>query len=212
MNLDEMMSKANAEYGFSGGSDKYFKFVEGDNRLRVMSLPEPIGEHYKPGSANNGICIGKPECPGCREADAEPDPTKKNKVNVKFMMWVLDLKDGELKTAKFPYKIMQALQALQNNPEWAYSSMPMPYNVTINAKGAGKTDVVYTVMPGKETPIDQKVMDEFAKKTPPAEIKEKMKQKRLRELGIVEKAPGAMIANADDKGYDYPESEGEPAF
>ena len=213
MNFDEMFKKAEAEYTntYSEKSD-WFKFSEGDNRVRIMSWLEPLGSHYsKNPELYSGICIGKDHCTGCKEAEAETDDKKKNKVQVKFLTWILDYKDNTLKLAKFPYKVMTALQVFQGNPDYVFSEMPMPYDITINAKNAGKTDVIYTVMPTKERPLPADVLEKHAKNGTPAEIKEKMKAKKLKELGVIAEEPKKDLkAGEPDRGYDYPTDDINP--
>ena len=207
-NFNEATKRAEAEYGFGGssGANDWFKLVEGDNRIRIMSWLEPLGNHFSKNPANySGICIGKENCLGCKQAESEPDEKKKNKVQVKFLCWVLDLKDNKLKLAKFAYKVMQQLQAYQTNPEWQFNEMPMPYNVNINAKGAGTTTVVYTVMPTPIKPISEEILALHAKNNSPVEIKERMKEKKLKELGITPTGK----KETDIKGnYPTPEEEG----
>ena len=39
------------------------------------------------------------------------------------------------------------IEALQLDPEYAFEEVPMPYDITINAIGAGDIKVKYTVVP-----------------------------------------------------------------
>jgi hypothetical protein len=48
-----------------------------------------------------------------------------------------------------PATFYDQIEALQTNPEYAFDEVPMPYEITLNAKGAGSKEVVYTVTPAR---------------------------------------------------------------
>lgn len=207
-----MLAKAEKEYGFGGGSsNNYFKLKEGENKVRVLTWLEPIGEHYKPNADDNGICLGAEICPTCKNNVNKPEK-EQNKRNVRFMCYVYDYVDGIIKLAKLPYKIMQGLQALQASSMTAFSGMPMPYDIDIHAKDAGKTTVVYTILTARtNTDIPEKVLTDLSKKFTPEQIKERMKEKRMEALGLKSPTPKAEIGTnlANDPGFEYPTSEEE---
>lgn len=101
------------------GKGDYLKLQEGDNRIRLMS---ECLEH--PGEFN-----GKP--------------------TFKWLCYVLDRRDGKIKPFFMAHTIYKAIEALQLNEDYKFDEVPMPYDVTINAKGAGTKEVVYTVMPAR---------------------------------------------------------------
>lgn len=98
------------------GSGEYFKIQENDNRIRVLSQALPHESEYQ------------------------------GKKSVKFVAWVIDRKDGVIKPYFMPLKIVRALAALQDDPEWTFDSVPMPYDINIKAKNAGELNVEYTVI------------------------------------------------------------------
>jgi hypothetical protein len=96
----------------------------GDNRFRLVS---ECLEH--PGSYN-----GKP--------------------TFKWLCLVLDRADGNVKPYFMPNTVYEQIEALQVNPDYAFDEVPMPFDVTLNIKGVGKKDVVYTVLPARaNTPL-----------------------------------------------------------
>jgi len=98
----------------------YLKLKEGDNRMRLMSECLPHEGEYQ------------------------------GKRNFKWLCYVLDRKDGKVKPFFMPHTIYKQIVALQQNPDYEFSDVPMPYDLTINAKGAGTKDVVYTLMPARK--------------------------------------------------------------
>lgn len=114
------------------GAGSYLKLSEGDNRIRLMS--ECI-EHP-------GEYLGKP--------------------TFKWLCYVLDRKDGKIKPFFMANTIYKLIEALQLNPDYAFDEVPMPYDLTINAKGAGTKDVVYSVIPARNnSPLTENEMASF---------------------------------------------------
>jgi hypothetical protein len=45
-----------------------------------------------------------------------------------------------------PISIAKSLGSVQEDPDYAFTKFPMPYDITINAKGAGTKEVDYQVV------------------------------------------------------------------
>lgn len=106
------------------GKGNYLKWQEGDNRIRLMSE--------------------------CLEHPGEYQGTP----NFKWLCYVLDRKDGKIKPLFMAHTIYKQIEALQLNEDYKFDEVPMPYDITINAKGAGTKEVVYTLMPARaNTPL-----------------------------------------------------------
>ncbi len=156
----------------SNYSDDYFTMQEGANKMRIMSGSEPISEHFK-----KGVCIGQDK--GCTYHN------EKESASLKFLTWIIDRKDNTLKQYKMPYTIVKQIAALQLDPEYAFEEVPMPYDVTINAKNAGKMEVEYTLTAARSnSPIEANLLEEFTKKTDVREIVNKMKINSAKKQGI----------------------------
>lgn len=139
------------------GSKEYFKIVEGENKIQLLShcAPQPLkwsGTKYEP----------------AEEGDQN--------ISIKGVCWVLQ--DGTIKLAQLPYTVVKAIKALMEDPDYAFDEFPMPRLIKINAKGAGTKEVEYSVIPSpKEIAVSKDVLDELAKKPSPEEMVEKMKGK-----------------------------------
>jgi hypothetical protein len=106
------------------GSGDYLKLQEGENRIRLLSE-----------------CL---EHPG----EYKGTPT------FKWLCYVIDRKDGKIKPFFMPHTIYKHIEALQQNPEYVFDEVPMPYDVTIIAKGAGTKEVEHsTVAARSNTPL-----------------------------------------------------------
>jgi len=123
-----------AEKQYNLGKGEYFKVQEGANRIRLVSICVPHDRTYN----------GKPQ--------------------FKWLCQVIDRKDGKVKPYFMPTTVYKAIEALQMNPDYTFEEIPMPYDITINAKGAGTKEVDYTVMPSPKlvplTPEELKVLGE----------------------------------------------------
>jgi len=152
-------------------TNEWFKITEGENRIRILSDGEMIFEHFK-----RGVCIGKENgCEAC--ADGE-------KPSMRVLFWILDYKDGKVKLAKLPYSIFKMIAGYQKNPEYAFDTVPMPYDFTITAKNAGTKEVEYGLIPArKETPVEKEVIEKLSKEKMPNEIVKAMKDKALKGAG-----------------------------
>src|SRR5215216_3509131 len=112
----------------------YFKVKDGDNRIRLLTPFVPHQSEFK------------------------------GQVNVKFVAYIWDYRDNKVKPYFMPRTIVDEIAALQNNPEYTFDELPMPYDITINAKGAGTKEVKYSVMAARaNTPLtaeQKKVLEE----------------------------------------------------
>lgn len=140
-------AREKAEKEFGLESGAYLKIKEGANKIRLLS--EAVGHESR---------------------------FKGNK-NVKFVCWVLDYADKKVKLYFMPFTILKAIESLQLSEDYSFEEVPMPYDITINAKGAGTKEVDYQVVPGRSnTPVSTEVLTELAKKSAISEVIEKLKE------------------------------------
>lgn len=130
------------------GQGDYLKLKEGDNRMRLVSDCEPHPGEYQ----------GKP--------------------NFKWLCYVIDRRDGKVKPFFMPHVIYKTIEALQGNDDYGFESVPMPYDITIAAIGAGTKEVKYTVLPArKETPLSDAERNDIAAQKPIAELEKLLRAK-----------------------------------
>ena len=63
----------------------------------------------------------------------------------KFVMFIIDRKDGEVKPYFAPYTVYKAIAGLEEDPFYKFEGMPMPYDINVKAENAGTKEVVYNV-------------------------------------------------------------------
>lgn len=131
------------------GSGDYLKLKEGANRLRLVS-----------------------------ECLAHPGEYQGRK-SFKWLCYVIDRVDGKVKPFFMPHKIYKQIEALQMSPDYAFDDVPMPYDLTVNAKGAGTKEVEYSLIPArKESPITALESQEMAKAKPLEDLQKTLMEKK----------------------------------
>jgi hypothetical protein len=100
------------------------------------------------------------------------------KRNFKWLCYVLDRQDGKVKPFFMPHTIYKQIEALQVNEDYAFEDVPMPYDLTVHAAGAGTKEVKYTLMPArKNTPVTAIEHQELAAAKPLADLKKALDEK-----------------------------------
>jgi hypothetical protein len=106
--------------GKVGGSD-FFKPTEGNNIVRVLTEG-----HYN-------------------ESEYTDKKTGKVSITKKFVMFIIDRKDGKVKPYFAPYTVYKQIAQLETDPFFAFAGMPMPYDVNVKTANAGTMNAEYSV-------------------------------------------------------------------
>ena len=125
----------------------YLKIKDGANRIRIMSDAVPHASDFN----------GKP--------------------TFKWLFYVIDRADGNLKPYFMPNRVFDMVADLQTDDEYAFEGMPMPYDIVINAKNAGKMDVEYTVVPRKPSPLTPEERNQIDQAKPLKELQQALRAK-----------------------------------
>ena len=140
-----------AEVEYGLESGGYFKVKEGGNKIRIMS--DLIGHQS----------------------------SFKGTPNFKFVCWVYDYRDFKIKLFFMPMTIARALDSFQKSDDYAFEEMPMPYDVTINATGAGTKEVKYQLVAARaNTVVPIEASEQLAKKEPIESVIVKLKENEAR--------------------------------
>lgn len=115
-----------AEKEYNLGKGQYLKLQEGQNRIRLISECLPHESEYQ------------------------------GRKNFKWLCQVIDRKDGQVKPFFMPNTIFRHIESLQMSDDYTFDGVPMPYDITITAIGAGTKEVKYTTTPARNnTPITE---------------------------------------------------------
>lgn len=154
---DKLATAEKSEH--NGGGSNWFKFREGKNSIRVITEPEPFFEDFK-----MGVCYTDCGFQG----------------SAKSLAWILDNADGKIKLMRIPYTITKLISSWQEDEDWSFESFPMPYDVNIEATGAGTKEVDYKVTPRpKREPVAPSVIDAVMGENTTVEVIEALKGKNI---------------------------------
>lgn len=97
--------------------------------------------------------------------------------NFKWLLYVIDRTDGRVKLFFMPHTIAKAIRDLQKSDDYAFEGLP-PYDITVQAKGAGTKEVEYTVVPARQnSELTKAEQEAIAKKKPLEEVHKALKEK-----------------------------------
>lgn len=214
---------ADKGYGDDNKGGGYFKMEEGENKVRIVSSGfEMVASHYNPVSKTYITCVGEKN--GCNilsegeiirklknQETGEMEEVKStamiHKPGKKYMVWLIDRKDGQIKLGKFTWPVIAALKDLKKSEDYAYEDYPDFDIIVKKTKNGPLTmNVEYSVIPrAQKTPLTEKELEEVAKLTPLETIVERMKNKvmktsdSVKEVNTVtEKAPSVLVEDEDE--------------
>jgi len=197
MSFEDDVNKVSDKVGASSGG--FFKVKEGDNKMRVLAEPTLFVSRFK-----FGVCYT--DCGYCSKEALEKDKDAKTgkpaNLTYKFLTWIYDYADKEIKLYSMPFSISQQIVDLKKDQTNGYDfdKFPMPYDITIQATGAGTKEVKYTIKPAREnTEVPAEVLEALEKEATPEQVINSMKDKAKN------KAEGT-----EPKKVDYPEEDIKP--
>src|SRR3990167_1292805 len=151
--FSDTYKQAEKDYGIGGRGS--FKVKEGANRIRLMSECIPHPGSYK----------GTP--------------------NFKFLCYVIDRavpqQDDKVKIQTYfmPVTVFKGIEALQQDSDWAFTEMPMPYDIVIDAKNAGTKEVDYSVFAKPKTELTEAETTALTGMKSIQEVQDKIREKEL---------------------------------
>ena len=165
--------------GFGGGGD-WMRLEVGDNVIRIVSEFEDYGSHWDQGQSRYFTCTGKETCPYCKMTDKNGNALKPT---VKYLGWVIDRKDKQVKLLTIGHSIFKDIGKLAQNKEYKFGDLP-GYDITIVRTGQGK-ETRYSIIAARsdtELTEEEKAEIKNVAKNSPADVIENMKNKSL-EIG-----------------------------
>lgn len=156
----------------------FYQLTQGKNKIRLISLLYPMGQHYVPAEKKSHICIGKDN--GCKYCEAGI------KMNLKHLCYVIDRDNGDIKKFQMPYTVVKALHEFADSEDYAFDEMPN-YDITISKKGE-KLNTEYTVIPAKESNLTE---EEFEKVNALDDLGEILTKWKEKEMGNVATIPSS---------------------
>ncbi len=190
MSMLENLKKVEAEKNLGGGD--YFKVQNGNNIIRVCTEGVYHESEFK----------GK---------DGKVTTTKK------FVMFIIDRKDGKVKPYFAPYTIYKAIASLEQDPFYKFEGMPMPYDINVKVENAGTLNAEYSIQadPNKKslTADETKALAEKGSILDyVVSLNENKDEAKLTPAEIVAKASGGKFVPDDVNVDDIPFGNEPPDF
>src|SRR3990167_7729443 len=118
-NFDFSANKEIVEKQYNLKKGEYFKVKEGMNKVRLVSQCLPHESLYK------------------------------GQKTFKWLCQVIDRVDGKIKPYFMPHSVYCMITDLQLSDDYRFSEVPMHYDISIGAQGAGTKEVKYSVTPAR---------------------------------------------------------------
>lgn len=152
VNFAEEIKKDEQEFDLGGD---YYKFEEGDNRIRICSPMVGLESVYK------------------------DKKTGEESITVKFVTLVLDRRTQSVKTAFIPFTVKKAIAKYQQEPDYAFDEVPMPYDVTVSVEGSGLSRKYTNILPARtNTPLTAEELKMVQEAGDVYEIVKKIREKQ----------------------------------
>lgn len=189
--FEAQFEKDTSEHGIGKETAGWWKPAEGSNRIRIIDTPILNVSRYKFGACYEGAEY-------CKKENLGPNDSLQHK----WLTWIIDRADGKQKLYNMPFSVTKMITALKTDEEYTFKQFPMPYDITLNVKGAGTKEVEYSVVPSrKEIDLTPDELEAWGKQTPIEDIIEALKDKSRKQHG------GEDVRQADAPSYAYPEEE-----
>lgn len=207
----DIMNQANEQYG-TGGSGGFFTFEKnGTYRLRVLTLCYPLATHFLGKGVKPAVCYGIDKgCPYHGESAPKDDKGEEKKPSVKFVGYVIDRRDGKVKLGELPYSVINAINDLQEDEEYAFDDFPMPYDIKVTVdKDASPANMYKTLGSPNRSELteeeEQGLTDAMKKRTPEVYVEQRKEKARDGALGDASlEASANEYPTGEDTGADVP--------
>lgn len=182
MKINEQLEQGQKEHGVS--ATNYFRFNDGDNRIRVLTAGAVIATHFFGKGKKASTCYGETKgCPFHGEDAPKRDDGSEQKPSIKTTCYVVrtNEKDARVQLADLPYSVIKQIGDYQTSEDYGFGEdeYPMPYDITVkfNEKSKSPNDM-YKVLPSpKRAAVSKEILEQLeaamAKLTPEQSVQKK---------------------------------------
>lgn len=147
------------DYAIPKGSNRYFKFVDGPNRIRILSTPTIGWEYWNTDPKPKSIRFLGKTPPEVKLSDIKPDQNGKRTLKHFWVFSVWDYSDDTLKIASITQKtVIEALYGLIKDKGWGD---PTGYDITITRKKEGDK-ISYSLLPSIPSGVTEDMITAIA--------------------------------------------------
>jgi hypothetical protein len=199
-NANNELEEAMKEFGgSSGGSGIFYKVQEGNNNVvRILTDGKTYGSvHMNAGEYRT--MYGKAKGDPLRSKDdwdyskegrlaypikvGDDGEERETRPSFRTVYYIIDRVDGKIKQAEFPASVVKQIGALQENPDYQFEEMPMPFDIriTYNKKNTPATMYKVDVKPTSAAPTKDQLdnLAEKMQKYSPDKVVEQKKQRQI---------------------------------
>ncbi len=197
-NINDNLEAATKEFGGSSSGGTFYKIQEGNsNVVRVLTEDVTYASQFMGQGNGFRTLYGRLKGDPLRSRDDNDAKMqgrllpplnkdgKEGKASIRSVLYVLDRNDNKVKQAEFPYMVMKQIGALQENPDYKFTEMPMPYDIRITyTKGVAPMDMYRVeVKPnGADITEDQSLdLEDRMAKYSPATVVQSKKDRQMEE-------------------------------
>lgn len=126
----------------------YFKPVDGQNRFRIVSDILPIWVHFDIATKKATKWLDERDA---QDSNLKPKP--------RYVLWVIDRQDGNIKLAEFGKSVVQQIQSLALDHDYAFDVIPT-YDMKLVKSGKGM-DTEYLITPSPSSEFTEKELSEI---------------------------------------------------
>ncbi len=150
MNINEQLNQGQKEYSGTNQTN-YFKFENGDNRIRILTEGSIIATHFFGKGVKASTCYGMDKgCPFHADKAPKDDKGLPKKPSIKYTCYVVDIKDStrSIQLADLPFSVIKQIGELQSNIDYSFDRFPIQYDITVRYdKDSNSPNDMYKVIP-----------------------------------------------------------------
>lgn len=162
MTIDEQLNNL-GDYQTKQESGLYFKFPEGESRVRILTEGVVYAQHFFGEGLKPTICYGISKgCPFHAENGYKGGDIK---TTIRFSSYIIDRKDNKIKICDFSSSIMQKVAKYEKDIDYAFTGYPMPYDLKITYKKSEMPANKYSVIASpNRVPVEPEILSQLQEK------------------------------------------------
>lgn len=195
-NINKQLESDMSDFGKKqGGADLFYKFQAGENRVRVLTKGEVLGQHFFGKGIRPTVCYGVSKgCPFHQENNLTNTAKEFPNVSIKYSVYLLDRVDNSIKVADLPYTVIKKIGELQEDADYSFDSFPMPYDLKITYKPDESASNMYSIIASpKREDISAELTEQLKEKMEKYPIDAQIQKKKDAQI-LVHKEQGVWVS------------------
>lgn len=179
------MNRDAEEHGMGGNKD-FFQFEKsGSYVLRVLTKPLALATHFFGKGQPSSVCYGYEKgCPFHGTGAPKDDKGKEKAPSVKYMAYVIDRSDGQIKIGELPWSVVSRIADFEEDTEIGFSEYPMSRDIKVKVDKENKDpkSMYKTDSSVKEIPVEGDTLIDLNKKKEHTTIEQFIQKRKEKQL------------------------------